>query len=189
MLGVDSGAREEDMMQATATNVAHAPRHSSAVVLGLALCAGAVPARAIEIYRCPGQPAVYTSDLRLVRSNQCVKLGAAPSATRGTATVAPVATAARPRPAPAAVRAAPEHATVPRELQQQRDSDRVQILQSELHRERERLAQLTQQQRALESAGNDAEAARPEALALLQAIRRSETDLQALDKELARTLR
>ena len=176
-------------MQAVVVVVGHAPRRTGVIVLGLALCAGALPARAIEIYRCPGQPAIYTSDLRLVRSNHCTKLGAAPPATRGTAAVAPVATAARLRPAAAVPRAAPGHATVPRELQQQRDSDRVQILQSEQSRERERLAQLTQQQRALESAGDGAGAARPEALALAQAIRRSETDLQALDKELARTLR
>jgi hypothetical protein len=185
--GVAPDAQDEDMMQAT---VDHARCHATALALGLALGASALPARAIEIYRCPGQPAVYTSDLRLVRSNQCTRLGAAPPAARAAAAVAPVSTAARTLPAAAPARAASEQVTVvPRELQQQRDSDRVQILQAEQTRERERLAQLTQQQRALESAGDGAGAARPEALALAQAIRRSETDLQALDKELARTLR
>jgi hypothetical protein len=174
---VDPGAQDEDMMQAVVAVVAPAPRRTGALALGLALCAGTAPARAVEIYRCPGQPAVYTSDLRLVRSNHCVKLGVA------------VSTAARPRPAAAVASAAPLQATVPRELQQQRDSDRVQILQSEQSRERERLAQLTQQQRALESADKSGGSARPEALALAQAILRSQTDLQALDKELARTLR
>ena len=156
-------------MQAAAAVVAHATGRTRALLLGLVLCASALPARAVEIYRCPGQPAVYTSDLRLVRSNQCTKLGAAP-AVRGDA-VAPVSTGARARPA--TVSAAPQPAAVPRELQQQRDSDRVQILQSEQSRERERLAQLTQQQRSLELTGTDA--ARPEAQALAQAIRRSET--------------
>jgi type II secretory pathway component PulM len=80
--------------------------------------------------------------------------------------------------------------TIARPVQQQRDADRVQILQAELDRERERLAQLTQQLRELQSSAPDATGARrPETLALSQAIRRSETDLQALDKELARTLR
>jgi hypothetical protein len=185
-------APDEVKMSAIATPVSDksAPCHSlrSAIALwfGLGLWASAAQATAVEIYRCQGNPAVYTSDLRLVRAGRCARLGAAPVAVRN---VAPVAAtpAARVQPAAAPLSAA---TTVARPVQQQRDSDRVQILQSELTRERERLAQLTQQMRELQSAPSDAAAAkRSETVALAQAIRHSEDDLQALDKELARAVR
>lgn len=178
-------------MQAVAAVVAHAPPHRAALVLGLALCALALPARAIEIYRCPGPPAVYTSDLNLVRAGRCTRLGAAATTARSTAAVQ-VSTDAPARPAAASIlgRTAPAATTIATNVQQQRDSDRVQILQTELTRERDRLAQLTQQLQQLQSTAPEAASVRrSEAVALSQAIQRSESDLLALDKELARAQR
>jgi hypothetical protein len=170
----------------------HGLRGAVTALLGLGLWASAAQAAAVEIYRCQGNPAVYTSDLRLVRAGRCTRLGALPVTVRNVAPVAAAPTArARPAAAPLPT-ATPSGSvtTVARQVQQQRDSDRVQILQSELTRERERLAQLTQQMRELQSAAPDAAAAkRSETVALAQAIRRSEDDLQALDKELARAVR
>ena len=158
------------------------------LLLSLGLSAGAAHATAaVEIYRCPGSPAVYTSDLRLVRSGRCTKLGEAPAALRKAASVAPVsvgpaAKTSPPAPSPGT--------TIARPLQQQRDSDRVQILQAELSRERERLAQLTQQLRTLQSTPSNPDVAkRSETLELSQAIQRTETDMQALNNELTRALR
>lgn len=154
------------------------------------LCAGAAPATTIEIYRCGGTPAVYTSDLRLVRAGRCTRLGAAPAAAR-TSAVVPVAASAAIRPAATTpARVAPPAATVARDVQQQRDSDRLHILQTEQARERDRLTQLTQQLQQLQSVPSDAAGAKKsETGALSQAIQRSEADLQALDKELARAQR
>lgn len=175
-------------MQATAAAVGHAPCRNGALVLGLALCTLALPARAIEIYRCAGPPAVYTSDPHLVRAGRCTRLGAAAITARSTGaaqvSTSPVVAAATPG------RAAPAAPTIAPGVQQQRDSDRVQILQTEVTRERDRLAQLTQQLQQLQSAAPEAATGRrSEAVALSQAIQRSESDLQALDKELARAQR
>jgi hypothetical protein len=162
------------------------------LLLMLGLAASSAQAAAVEIYRCPGNPAVYTSDLRLVQANRCTKLGTAPAVVRNAQALVPVSASPAARTAAAAPQtaASPAGNAVTRQVQQQRDSDRVQILQAELARERERLTQLTQQWQLMRSAEPDAaSAARPETLALSQAIQRSETDVQALDKELARALR
>ncbi len=158
------------------------------VLIACCLCAGAAQADTVEIYRCAGNPAVYTSDLRLVRAGRCTRLGAAPAAVAARpSAVVPVAATSVARPAPAAT---PAGATIARDVQQQRDSDRVHILQAEQSRERDRLAQLTQQFQQLKSTPPEAASAkRADTVALAQAIQRSESDLQALDKELARAQR
>jgi hypothetical protein len=179
------------------------PAHATALVLALVLSLGmacsAAGASPMEIYRCPGNPAVYTSDLRLVRANRCTRLGATPvAAALPQATPAPAGSAFRPVVAAQSPgispRISPGTATITRAQQQQRDSDRVQILQAELTRERERLVKLTQQLRASQSASQsaspDPDSAKPaETLALSEAIQRSETDLQALERELSRAQR
>jgi hypothetical protein len=152
------------------------------LLIASSLCAGMAQAATVEIYRCAGTPAVYTSDLRLVRAGRCTPLGAAPAAARSSTAVTPV-----PRPV---ATVPPAGATIARDVQQQRDSDRVHILQTEQARERDRLTQLTQQLHQLQSAPPEVASARhAETVALSQAIQRSESDLQALDKELARAQR
>jgi hypothetical protein len=162
-----------------------------ALVMNLGVACGAAGASPVEIYRCPGNPTIYTSDLRLVRANRCTRLGAPPAAAAlPQATPAPAGSAFRPVVAAPSARISPGAATITRAEQQQRDSDRVQILQAELSRERERLAKLTQQLRALQPAPPDPGSAMPaETLALSEAIQRSETDLQALQRELSRAQR
>jgi septal ring factor EnvC (AmiA/AmiB activator) len=168
------------MIQPDTTLLGRSPGRSA--VCAALLIAWSLSARAatIEIYRCAGTPAVYTSDLRLVRAGRCTRMGAEPAAAR-VAAVAPVAASAVVRPA------VPAGATIARDVQQQRDSDRLHILQTEQARERDRLTQLTQQLQQMQSApAQDTNAKRAETSALSQAIQRSESDLQALDKELAR---
>jgi hypothetical protein len=170
----------------------NSPAHVNALVLSLGLVCSAAGASPVEIYRCPGNPAVYTSDLRLVRANRCTRLGAPPvaAAPLPQAAPAPAGSAFRPVVAAPSARISPGAATVTRAQQQQRDSDRVQILQAELTRERERLVKLTQQLQTSQSAPPDPDSAKPsEMLALSEAIQRSETDLQALERELSRAQR
>lgn len=180
------------------------PAHAIALVLSLGMGCSAAGASPVEIYRCPGNPAVYTSDLRLVRANRCTRLGAPPVAAAPLPQAAPAPAGSAFRPVVAApsprisARISPGAATVTRAEQQQRDSDRVQILQAELTRERERLVKLTQQLRTTQSASQsvsqsappDPDSAKPaETLALSEAIQRSETDLQSLERELSRAQR
>jgi hypothetical protein len=176
------------------------PAHAIALVLSLGMVCSAAGASPVEIYRCPGNPAVYTSDLRLVRANRCTRLGAPPVAAAPLPQAAPAPAGSAFRPVVAApsprisARISPGAATVTRAEQQQRDSDRVQILQAELTRERERLVKLTQQLRTTQSASQsappDPDSAKPaETLALSEAIQRSETDLQSLERELSRAQR
>jgi hypothetical protein len=158
------------------------------LLLASALCAQAAP---VEIYRCGGTPAIYTSDLRLVRTGRCTRIGAAPAATR-TPAAAAVAAGSAERPAASAppAREATAVTAISRDVQQARDSDRVHILQTERARERDRLALLTQQLQQLQSTPQDVSSAKQaETASLSQAIQRSESDLQALDKELARAQR
>ncbi len=169
------------------------PAQAIALVLSWGMACSAAGESPVEIYRCPGSPAVYTSDLRLVRANRCTRLGAPTAAAAlPQATPAPAGSAFAPVAAAPLSRISPGAATITRAQQQQRDADRVQILQAELTRERERLAKLTQQLRASQSAPPepDPDSAKPaQTLALSEAIQRSETDLQALERELSRALR
>ncbi len=178
-------------MQTDVIPLARRPTHAVLLLAVVFLCAGAAQATTVEIYRCAGNPAVYTSDLRLVRAGRCTRLGASPAAPRGAAVVpASASSAVRPVTATTPPRAVPAGATIARDVQQQRDSDRVHILQAEQARERDRLAQLTQQLQQLQAAPPEvASAKRADTAALAQAIQRSESDLQALDKELARAQR
>lgn len=158
--------------------------HAAAVALGLGLLGAKAHALTPDIYRCSGTPVVYTSDPRLARDGRCVRVGASP-------VVAPRPGAVSPSSRPPALQPQVPNPilTVSRDLQRQRDADRVQILQAERARERERLAQFTQQLSALRSRHADAAVDETQVAELAEAIRRSESDLSALDKELSRALR
>jgi bacterioferritin (cytochrome b1) len=69
---------------------------------------------------------------------------------------------------------------VPRAVQQERDSDRKRILQNELAREQDKLQTLTQtlSKARSQDAGPDVER-------LSQAVRRAESDIESISRELA----
>lgn len=137
----------------------------------------------IEIYRCPGTPAVYTSDQRLVQAGRCVRLGAAVAPHRSSSLS--TSTPLRPQAA-ASGPASTSRTVVSRALQQQRDADRLQILQDELQRERDRHAQLAQ--RLTQDSTNGAmDTGTVEELR--QALQRSAADVAALSRELASSRR
>jgi hypothetical protein len=167
------------------------------LALGWLLALGSAQAGALDIYRCTGNPVVYTTDARRVRQGGCERMGA-----RAAAALPNVPNLSRAAPRPTPTRVSPASSSVlnaqaataparaptvvPRAVQQQRDSDRVQILKDELSREQARQAQLSQR---LRDAANAAPAGGGDLAELRQALQRSETDVEALAKELALAMR
>lgn len=178
---------------AAARSAKGAPTHlpllrSAALALALAAPFPA-PARqgAAPVFRCPGAPVLYVTDARLAGARGCLAVdGSAGHAGTGAARRAP-ANAGTVAPA---TDSAPAGAAGPRmvatALQRERDTDRLQILQSEQAREAHRLADLQQRLAAARHGSAQDRAATPE---LELAIARSEEDLAAIGRELARTER
>lgn len=140
------------------------------------------------VFRCPGKPAIFTSDARLASSIGCESLDRrVRTATRSASADRPDADAAAAR-APAARTAVVAMAStsnphvVPRAVQQERDDDRKRILQTELGREQSKHQALADALSKLPSPEGNAEGER-----LLQALRRNEGDIEALRRELAQT--
>jgi hypothetical protein len=147
-------------------------------------CSGmpaALLAAPVQIYRCAGTPVIYTTEPRLAASGRCEPVGASPPAAPR-ARFADMPDPSRKPAAPSgAVTVSTDRTTVPREVQQQRDADRVRILQDELARERARVAQLTSRLReAADTPGETTSVAELE-----QALQRSQADIVALTRELA----
>jgi hypothetical protein len=155
--------------------------HGLLVALAAAAAGNAATAN-VDVYRCAGSPAIYTSDPRLVREGRCEKLGASQAGSLGRRGPPKAEAAPTPRVAGTLPSAS---ATVARGEQQQRDRDRHRILETELTNERQRHAQLVQKLRAAEAADTSEAARATQIDELEQAIRRSETDIASLGRELA----
>jgi hypothetical protein len=158
----------------------------AALALALAAPLSAAARPGAPVFRCPGAPVLYVTDARLADARGCVAVSAASGARTGRAA------AARPVPAGSetvATATDPERtgASGPRvvatALQRERDTDRMRILQAEQARESERLADLHQRLAAARSGSAKDRDAAPE---LERAIGRSEEDLAAIGRELAR---
>ena len=105
------------------------------LVLGALLAPAAAPA-ATTVYRCPGNPVLSTDQLTPAQATEkgCRTIEGAPVT---------VMQGARPRPAAAAGSAVPRSdARIEPADQRARDGERRQILESELRRDEERLAEL-----------------------------------------------
>ncbi len=159
---------------------------------------GALPAawaqggEARPVYRCPGPPVLYTDALtpEAARARQCQVLDA-PALTVGAGAprAAGAATASAPAPAPSS--AAPRGETrIDPAVQRGRDAQARRILESELRREEARLEALRR-----EFAGGEPERRGDErnyarylerVEALRAAIARTEADVAAIRRELAR---
>jgi hypothetical protein len=155
----------------------------------LMLCAAGpgTASAAATVFRCPGSPAVFTSDARLASAKGCESLD------RRAVVASPAPVVASREAEPASVRASaakpmivavasPSRAyVVPRTVQNERDDDRKRILQDELARERGKLQTLGE---TLSKARAQPEAA-AEVERLSQAIRRTESDIESIGRELA----
>ncbi|MFM8345293.1 MAG: hypothetical protein ACKOB5_12440 [Betaproteobacteria bacterium] len=160
---------------------------SAGVPTGASASASAsVPARAPVVMRCPGPPVLYADNLspQEVRSRNCkpvsdLPVAQAPSAAPRSATAAaPGGTGAASLGVPASAQAGTvADARVRADEQRLRDAEARRILEAELRREEGRL------QDALKSAGT----VRGERSAADAAhVRRVESDIEAIRRELAR---
>jgi hypothetical protein len=150
------------------------------------------------IFRCPGRPAVYTTDARTAASQNC-RLASTEIMQSPLITSLAERTTARPAAAQSAAVVADETPTstvnrtparaTPKVLQTERESDRHAILQSELSREQERLAQLKAKAGPARTAASGGLAIDAQLGETQLAIRRSESDIAALVRELNRTMR
>ena len=151
-----------------------------------------------EVYRCPGNPVLYTDALtaKEARDRGCRTLEGAPiTVLQGPKPPAPAAAPSPARPAQTASREGPPGARsseerVPPAEQRARDSDARRILEGELKREEERLA-------ALQKEFNNGEPERRgdernyqkyvDRVAEMKAsIARKEADIAAIKRELAK---
>lgn len=151
------------------------------------------PAQAQEprtVYRCPGPPVLYTDAISAeeARSRNCRTIDGA--------TVTVVQAPRRPAPAAASAPASPPAARPPGETridpaaQRARDTDARRILQEELQREEQRLAEMRAEfnNGEPERRGDERNFARyQERVAEMRAaIQRKEADIAALKRELAK---
>jgi hypothetical protein len=177
-------------------------RRHAAFVAAFCLCsppvfAGPTGSGDTSIYRCPGSPAIFTSDKRFAQSRRCINIDAATSVTAypvrsfsherapspaGTADKLASSSDIRTLMAYAPLRGESEPSrVVPAAVQSHRDDDRRRILQDELTAEQRKLASLNV---ALGQARTQDSSAEQERLA--QATQRSQSNIAALSRELAR---
>jgi len=155
-----------------------------AMLWALSSLAAAQPAGGV-VYRCPGPPDLYTDALtpEEAKAKGCRTIEGAPvTVMRSTP---PRTQASAPAPAPAA---RPEGSRVDPEAQRARDSERRAILQAELQREEQRLAELRREYNdgQPERRGDERNYARYlERVANMKAaIERKESEIAAIKREL-----
>jgi hypothetical protein len=162
-------------------------RKAGSLLLASALIAGATPAwTASTVYRCPGPPILYTDALSAAEAQQrnCRTIEGAPITVM--------------RSAPAAAKPAPVLSSAPRPAEQRidpadqraRDSDARRILEAELQREQERMAELQKEYNngEPERRGDERNYEKyiERTAGLKAAITRKEADLAAIRRELAK---
>ena len=171
----------------------HAPR-AAAWLLPAAVLTSA-PALAQDprpVYRCPGPPVLYTDALSAdeARSRNCRTIdGASVTVVQAPRRPAP-ASASAPGPAAAPAARPPGDTRIDPAAQRARDADARRILQEELQREEQRLAQLRAEfnNGEPERRGDERNFARyQERVAEMRAaIQRKEADIAALRRELGK---
>jgi len=168
------------------------PAVLAALAFGAASAAPAALAQGDRpVYRCPGNPVLYTDALtaREARDKGCRTLEGAPVT---------VIAAPKPRAAPAAGAAEPSGAAAARSADQRvdaaqqraRDSDARRILEAELAREQERLAELQKEYNngEPERQGNERNYQKylDRVEDLKTSLARKESDIAAIKRELAK---
>lgn len=158
------------------------------VVCALTTIAAHAQPRTSAVYRCEGSPPTYVSAAQAAQSKQCSSIGRLPVAVQRVTKKDKVSTKSKPAAAPAAASTPVAEKdksplrTVPLTLQRDRDDDRLRVLEDELARERQHLAELQRQMPRPapgDKAGNGNAASE-----LSQQIQRVESDIAALTREL-----
>lgn len=166
--------------------------------MGVGLVAGPPAGAQGVVYRCPGPPVLYTDALTPAEAQQqgcrtiegapitvmqAPRPRAAPAASEPAAPAVPSATAPTAAPRPSGARVDPDE-------QRRRDADRRAILEAELRREQQKLAELRREYNdgQPERLGSERNYARyQERVAQMKAdIDRKETDIAAIQRELAK---
>lgn len=158
-----------------------------ALAWSLAAGPAAAQAPAAPVYRCPGNPVLYTDQItaREAADRGCKSIEGTPitvlQGTKPRAPAAPAASGTAPRPEGSRVDPADQRA---------RDSDARRILEDELRREEQRLAELKQEYNngEPERRGDERNYAKyQERVAdLKSAIGRKENDIASIKRELAK---
>lgn len=157
----------------------------------LATLPAAAMAQAGTVYRCPGPPVLYTDALSAeeARNRGCRTVEGAPITVIQATKPRPVASGAAPGAAPPAASRSGD-AKVDPSAQRQRDSDARRILEGELKREEDRLAELRREYNngEPERLGSERNYARylERVSSLKDSIQRSEADVAAIKRELAK---
>lgn len=107
------------------------------IALALGLAVGPAQAQTASVYRCPGPPVLYTDQLS---AQEAKDKGCRP--VEGTPITVIQSRPPAPKANPEAAAARPAETRVDPAAQRARDSDARRILQAELRREEERLAEL-----------------------------------------------
>jgi hypothetical protein len=167
------------------------------------------------LYKCPGEPVTYTTDAKAAQENACPRIDSPlivlrsraqrsrPARLHAAAQMSKAAVAAPRGPAPlqietASVRTASfvpvargvsSQYVIPAEVQQQRDHDRLGVLQDELTRERAKLARFKTRLAQLRAAGGDGKIDSSQVADVELAVARSEIDVVALSREVKLALR
>jgi hypothetical protein len=155
------------------------------IALAFGLAAGSAPAQSGSVYRCPGPPVLYTDQLsaqeakdkgcRLVEGTPVTVIQSRPPA---------------PRANPEAAAARPPESRVDPAAQRARDSDARRILELELRREEERLAELKREYNNGEPERRGDERNYQKYLdrvaEMKAGIARKESDVAAIKRELAK---
>jgi hypothetical protein len=150
------------------------------------------------IFKCPGNPVVYTTDARTAAYQGCATLG--PRSTRshaafGRAEPGPAVRASTPTTlvaslgTPGGVIDSSRPGVIPKSVQAERDRDRYAILQAELTREQDKLVRLKTKLNAARATPADAKTDVSQLGETELAIERSEGDIAALGRELKRAMR
>jgi hypothetical protein len=170
------------------TRIPWPARLAAAALAALAPAALAQPAAATVVYKCPGN--VYTSD-RELSAKQAADQGC--KVIEGTPITVIQGRPPAPRPAGGAAAAAaprPADSRVDANAQRARDSDSRRILESELRREEERLAELKREYNngEPERQGNERNYQRylDRVADLKASIARKEGDIAAIKREIAK---
>lgn len=160
-----------------------------AMALAAVLAAGSAVAQSGGgvVYRCPGPPVLYTDTLTAAEAKEkgCRTIEGAPVTVMQSRPRPPVAASA-----PAAAAPRPEGTRVDPAEQRKRDSDRRAILEGELRREEQRLAEMLREYNngQPERMGNERNYQRYlDRVAQMKAdIERKESDIAAIKRELAK---
>jgi hypothetical protein len=148
----------------------------------IALCGGAQGAGSTVVYRCPGNPVLYTDTIsaKEAKDKGCKMLEGAP-----------VTVIQGPRPRTAAVASSgPAGSRVDPAAQRERDNDARRILEGELRREEDRLAAMKTEYNGgqPERLGNERNYQKylDRVAEMKAAIERKESDIAALKREIAK---